>query len=346
MFEQTAGRGRRREYCTVECRRHAQREREGRLSQQPSHSPLGRPLAEDLQALAAGLLTAEYGGLGLEKLLRLARELAKEVECYTAAAVHDARAAGSGWEKVARAAQVSVPTARLRWNEKQVVRMMHRRAARQPLIGVAAAEGQNSGDPEQPAVRASQRLASALSYLHRASGLTIREVAERTGLSASYVSRILSGERMPSWSVTASLARVFDGEADHLSALWASTHEVTHPTRHPFPRQLARLQDALRGQYLAAARPDPSHLCRIRPGVLTPEIVEDLLSGEEVPDWDTTGAFVSALGGWPADIRPLWEETHYAFLMWLQSAPGGTRTETGAGNDEDDDPPTGCGPPR
>ncbi|MFD5752476.1 helix-turn-helix domain-containing protein [Streptomyces sp. NPDC127033] len=319
----------------MECREHARREREGKLPQQPSQSALGRPLAEDLQSLAAGLLAAEYGGQGLETMLRLAGDLAKEVECYAAAAVHDARAAGSGWEKVALAARVSTTTARMRWNEKQILRMMSRRAIRHTRGSGAGAEGLVTADAGQPAARASQRLASALSHLHRISDLTIREVADSTGLSPSYVSRILSGERMPSWPVTASLARACGGEAEHVRALWASTQGGTQPSRLPFPRQLVRLQDALRGLYLAAARPDPSHLCRIRPGTLTREIVEDLLSGEMVPDWDTTGAFVSALGGSPADIRPLWEETYYAFLIWMQSPPEGAEAAEPPGKDDD-----------
>ncbi|MBT2529923.1 helix-turn-helix transcriptional regulator [Streptomyces sp. ISL-99] len=320
-FEERQQPGRKREYCSLGCRQQAQRERDGRVPVQPSPSLVGRPIAEDLQGLAAGLLAAEYGGQDLETLLRLAGNLAREVEHYAAAAVSDARSAGAGWEQVARAAQISVPTARTRWNDQEVMRRMKRRAADKAAVHDGDAGGQSVADTGQSAARAGRRLASALSYLHRTSGLTIREVAEETGLSASYVSRILSGERTPTWSVTSALATAFGGEPEQVSVLWESAHSMTPVARQPFPHQAGRLRSALWGLYLAAARPDTAHLCRICPGVLTPEVVEDLLSGDLLPDWETTGAFVSALGGWPADIRPLWEEAHYAFLLWVHPLP-------------------------
>ncbi|MDH2394128.1 helix-turn-helix transcriptional regulator [Streptomyces sp. HNM0663] len=336
-FEQRTGRGRRRQYCTVKCRRQAQREREGRLPTQPAASPLGRSLAEDLQAMAARLLAAEYGGQELETLLRHAGDLAREVECYRAAAVHDARVSGTGWEAVAKAARVSVPTARLRWNGEQVRRAMDRRARQRARAAEVVADGAGAAEAGggERAVTGSKRLTSALSYLHRASRLPIREVAQHTGLSASYVSRILSGERLPSWPVMVSLVKAFGGDPAHLSALWESSHGVCVPARQAFPQQLARLRAALWGLYLAAARPGVAHLCRIQPGALTPESVEDLLSGDVLPDWETTGAFVSALGAGPAEIRPLWEEAHYAFLVWVHpmpdAAPGGMEADGAAG---------------
>jgi hypothetical protein len=46
-------------------------------------------------------------------------------------------------------------------------------------------------------------------------------------------------------------------------------------------------------------------------------MVKEMLAGRVVPDWRTTVAFVRAVGGTPADVRPLWEAVHYAFLVFL-----------------------------
>src|SRR5690242_11457894 len=82
-FAQTSGPGRKKEYCGLECRRKAQRERDGRLGQQArSALPLGRRIAEDVQALSSALLEAEYDGRPLPELLHCATELARELDHY------------------------------------------------------------------------------------------------------------------------------------------------------------------------------------------------------------------------------------------------------------------------
>ncbi|MFF5728193.1 helix-turn-helix domain-containing protein [[Kitasatospora] papulosa] len=251
--------------------------------------------------------------------MQRADALAKEVEYYAAGAVIDARAAGASWDQVARSARVSVPTARARWNQDEVKRRMERRSQDR---AAAAADPDPSGEDASveraPSLeQATKRLAAALSHLHRASEMTIRELAEAIGRSPSYVSRILSGTRKPGWSVTEALTLACGGDPAQLLLLWENAQATPPPVRLGFPAHLQQLRSALLGMYLAAHRPHFDHLCRIAAGVLTPEVIADLLNGEVMPDWRTTGAFVSALGQQPADVRPLWEHAHYAFLLRL-----------------------------
>ncbi|WSQ15126.1 helix-turn-helix domain-containing protein [Streptomyces sp. NBC_01231] len=330
-FERTGKPGRRQEYCTPACRRRAQRERSRTTvnTAQPTGSPLplARNIAESVQALAEGLLAAEYDEQGLAVLLGRAAELTREVEYYVCAVVHDARTQGGSWDTVAAAAAVSPATARSRWAEKTVRRRLERRASerstarqRDTAATHAVQPRPDSQEMGQSGERLSGKLSAALSHLHRGSGLSIREVADRTGLSASYVSRILSGERVPGWPVVETLAVLFGGDADELAVLWENAQGLTPPTRQALPDAAARLNAALRGLYLAAASPSPARIHEASAGKLSESTVKEMLGGRLVPDWKTTVAFVRAVGGTPADVRPLWEAVHYAFLVFLDPA--------------------------
>ncbi|MET9116060.1 helix-turn-helix transcriptional regulator [Streptomyces longwoodensis] len=328
-FAQTSGPGRKKEYCSLECRRKAQRERDGRLGQQArSALPLGRRIAEDLQALAAALLEAEYDARPLKELLGHAREVTREVEHYMAAAVQDARNQAMSWEQVAEAAQLSATTARTRWPEGRVKERLKRRAAQRAVLRQPGAPLMDDPDAaersprSQAAERASAKLASALSHLHRASDLTVREVAEQTSLSPSYISRILSGERTPQWPVVSALAELFGGEPDELRVLFDSAHGLVAPTRHAIPDAVARLRAALRGLHLAAGRPHSGVIRKASHGTLSTQAIGEILGGVMVPGWEQTAALVTALGGWPADVRPLWEAVHYTFLLCTDPEEG------------------------
>lgn len=61
---------------------------------------------------------------------------------------------------------------------------------------------------------AGQDLATVLSSLQCASGLSLRTLAGRTGLSASHLSRLMNGERFPTWENVAVLARACGADPD------------------------------------------------------------------------------------------------------------------------------------
>jgi transcriptional regulator with XRE-family HTH domain len=179
------------------------------------------------------------------------------------------------------------------------------------------------GDREatQAAARASRKVALALSFLQRHSGLPIKEVAQRTGLSPSYVSRILSGDRLPTWSAVQALAEIFEGDAADLRLLWEAAQGLARSPRPSLQEAIDRLSGALRGMYLAAGCPPYDRVSKTSAGAVEPAVIEGVLTGRIVPCWETTSTLLTALNARPSDVRGLWEDANYAFLVCLRLSP-------------------------
>ncbi|WP_443057548.1 helix-turn-helix domain-containing protein [Streptomyces sp. IBSBF 2806] len=92
-------------------------------------------------------------------------------------------------------------------------------------------------------------LTRALSQLQHLSGKSRRELAHDTHVSASYVSRVLTGERCPSWKIARRLTLACGGDPAENQPLWAAA-------RGQIPTHRQSLPAALRGLHLAA-RPTP-----------------------------------------------------------------------------------------
>jgi transcriptional regulator with XRE-family HTH domain len=157
-------------------------------------------------------------------------------------------------------------------------------------------------DNGPPAQGPAATLARALSHLHRLSDRTLRALSEEADVHPSYVSRVLSGERLPSWKVTRKLVAACDGDPEELRPLWntARGYRVVQPTSLPA---------ALRGLHLAAALPEPALISARTPEDLSENDIIRMLNGSWTPDWRSVGHLVSALHGEPETVRPLWEAT-------------------------------------
>ncbi|MER6093385.1 helix-turn-helix domain-containing protein [Streptomyces bluensis] len=325
-MEQNTGAGRRRSYCSTACRRRAQRNRQARkVPVVAVQGPLGGAVAAEVRRLAQQLLDSEMRQEELGTLLERAEAIRRELDIYTAAAVQDARHRGEKWESVARAAHVAAETARARWGPERVARMMdlhanEKRAAparwrgSQPAWLVDAPED-TVGDPSAEVVSPASQLASALTQLQGASGLTIREVADSTMLSPSFISRVLSGDRLPTWDLTCSLAVLFGADPAELRVLFEAAHGMTAHGRQPVAAAIAQLHAAVRGLYRAAKSPSAERIERLSSKTVSALEARRVLAGIDVPEWEVLAALVCALGGRPIDFKPLWEAVHYTFLM-------------------------------
>ncbi|MET9378843.1 helix-turn-helix transcriptional regulator [Streptomyces sp. NPDC002992] len=268
------------------------------------------------------LVEAELASAPLAEVMDLADRLQREMTCFVAVAAHDARAVGASWKDVAKATGSTVEVARARWNPGKVKRLLKRRAAEQALQGsfpshVAVPGAGGGAEVNQPA----RKLAAALSYLQRISPVSIAEAARQADLSPSYISRILAGERLPAWPVVHMVATIFGGTAADVRLLWEQAQGLPATSRLSMRTAAERLHSALRGLHLAASCPDPAELCAgtgVAPGLVTA-----VLAGEHVPDWPTTAVLVSRLQAAPADVRPLWEDVHYAFVASEDLFPAG-----------------------
>ncbi|MEU9381291.1 helix-turn-helix transcriptional regulator [Streptomyces sp. NPDC048279] len=323
---QNTGAGRRRRYCSTACRRRAQRSRQVRSAPVAAvQGPLGGAVAAEVHRLAQQLVDSEIRQEELGTLLERAEAIRRELDIYTAAAVQDARHRGEKWESVARAAHVAAETARARWGPERVARMMglhanEKRAAparwRGPQpVRLADASETTACDAGADALSPAGQLASALTQLQTASGLTIREVAESAMLSPSFISRVLSGDRLPTWDLVCSLGRLFGSDPAELRVLFDSAHGLTAPGRQPVADAIAQLHAAVRGLHKAAKAPTAERIEQLSAKTVSAFAARRVLSGIDVPEWEVLAALVNALGGRPLDFKPLWEAVHYTFLM-------------------------------
>ncbi|MGW2858197.1 helix-turn-helix domain-containing protein [Streptomyces sp. NPDC001205] len=268
------------------------------------------------------LLEGEHTQIDLGELMARVRGVADELECYAAAAVSDARARGMSWESVGQAAFIAPVTARARWRQAEITRLFQRHreqhAARDVEAPPTGQVRQLTDEASLAQARGTHSLAGALTFLLRHSSLSIKEVAGRTGLSPSYVSRIVAGERVPTWEAVWDLARALGGDPADLRALWEGAQGLTRPARPPLDEAVERLGAALRGVYLAAGCPGYERVSQLTEGVVDAAIVEGALLGQVVPCWETTSALLTALHARPCDLRGLWDDANYAFLVCLQ----------------------------
>ncbi|MFB9558605.1 helix-turn-helix domain-containing protein [Streptomyces roseoviridis] len=167
------------------------------------------------------------------------------------------------------------------------------------------------GTPSPPSTSQASALAKALSNLQRQNKPSYSTLGQAAGVSRSYISRILSGERIPSWPVTRKITIACGGDPEVLRPMWeaARGYRIAQP-----PDFYA----ALRGMQLAAGNIRPQELSA-RTG-LAEHRVTGLLRGTDTADWTTVSTLVTALRGEPDAIRPLWQATQRAHPGW----PGST----------------------
>ncbi|MEU9372005.1 XRE family transcriptional regulator [Streptomyces avermitilis] len=254
-------------------------------------------------------MEAEHRDGDLQELVERAMAVGAEVAHYLGAAVHDARATGASWSEVALKARVSEATARAKWGPRTLRRQMRQRARQAAVPEVIAVEaGQLTGSPEYR-----QRLGAAVSFLLRVQGVTAQAVAQEAGVSPSCVSRLLAGQRVPDWPVVFTIVTAASGRPEEFRLLWEWARGHRQPSRRSAAASLTRFHGALRGLQWAAGQTSPrlEILTRRSDG----DTVAAVLRGELVPDWATTHQIVQRLGGNPEQVRPLWEDVQYTFLL-------------------------------
>jgi transcriptional regulator with XRE-family HTH domain len=183
--------------------------------------------------------------------------------------------------------------------------------------------------PSLPPVsrRATSRLAPILSHLQRAARIPLRQLGTHTRVSASYLSRVLCGEKFPSWELTERFARACGADPMALRKVWED-EKLSGPAT-PAPDAFATapttvqavqvrdaliepLHSALRSLHRLAGSPSARAIASVAGDGLTPEQVTELLEGACVPDWSSVCRFVHVLDAEPTFFQPLWEAAHRA----------------------------------
>ncbi|MER7850628.1 helix-turn-helix transcriptional regulator [Kitasatospora sp. NPDC096077] len=314
-------RGRRRRFCTDRCR-----SADHRKTKTPPVDPTPE-LDLAVVQIAAGLMTSARRlrnvarsadpALGDVAELAIVAEIGKDYEELVNAVVLQARRRNVRWPAVAEILGVSAGTARTRWEEAKAARLLARRRERgrktaRPRGSSPRSRGSRNRRTAG-ALDAQDRLASALSHLLRSSGCFMREIAEEAGVSTSYISRAVSGERMPRWDVVASFAQRCGADPEQLRVLWEEANGK--PTARPFfagrpqahDSAVFQLASAIHGLHLAAGRPTAQFIATHSPHTLTTEKAAIVLASPELSPWPDIEAVVTVLQGPPEVIRPLWE---------------------------------------
>lgn len=332
-FDRRSSHGRRPTYCSDKCRSAAYRARAATRNGSnrgapPDHDAdvlrIGEALVRQAQRLQR---SARFRAPGNPlEVLQLYTNLMRDVADFGAVAVRQAREYGASWDQIGAVLSMTGSAARSRWPEAKVERTLRQRELRRTSRGTQTEPGKPShttqpvpapirntagGAPPGPHAQ----LAKALSHLQRTSNKSVRAIAREISVSPSYISRLLIGERRPSWAVATRFIQACGGNPEDVRPLWDKTHARQPPPAMPpageeFTEAAATLQATLRGMYLAAAEPDPPLLCNVPGTNLTPPQVKSLLNTPQpqlLLHWPAIDGLVTALRGQPDEVRPLWE---------------------------------------
>ncbi|MEV5950387.1 helix-turn-helix transcriptional regulator [Streptomyces sp. NPDC051993] len=343
------GRGRPADYCGQACRQAAYRERHKKrdvpltgsadAASPPSEtSPVRQELLElslniqsDLRHLIR-LMTPGPQPSAVE-CVELAAQIQQRMQTLLSGTVVLARERRIAWEVLGTALNLSPETARRVYHRGNFQRRLHMEApTSKPLQAIddvdVAGESATSPPappleqaPAPPSVRTSRRaanqLAPILSRLLRESRLSVRQLSLRTQVSASYLSRVLSGEKLPTWELTERVALALGADSEALHKVWSdernrdAARRAGHDPGDDLASTLDPFHSALRSLSRMAGRPSSSRLRTVIGNVLTEREISAVLRGDLIPDWDHTQQLILAMDGEPTFFRPLWERARY-----------------------------------
>ncbi|MGA4980112.1 helix-turn-helix domain-containing protein [Streptomyces cinereoruber] len=207
----------------------------------------------------------------------------------------------------AMAAQVGVGPDRLRkkYRAQDVKERLRTRRRPRPnrWASRAGGESRNGQGTREPR----QRLAAALTRLHRSSGRSQKQAAKDLGIHASYLSRMLSGERPTSWTYVKKIVDAAGMSAETFKPLMEVAVGGPPSTGGDPGTYLRNYLAALR---YACGNPTEDDILTSAKGSLTRLELRTALHGPRVPDWPVIQNLVTALYGVPCPAEPLWQAAY------------------------------------
>ncbi|WP_326693392.1 helix-turn-helix domain-containing protein (plasmid) [Streptomyces sp. NBC_01795] len=163
-------------------------------------------------------------------------------------------------------------------------------------------------------MRARKQLAPVLSRLQRAARMPLRHLGLRVGVSASYLSRVLAGQRFPSWEVTERLGRALGADVCTLRRIWEDEDRyLTVEKLHRKSRASTSLGKATPGADLASAlsalhqrcgTPTARAIAIVLDHALTPEQISAALNGHTAARLAIHRTARASPSGRPRDLLP------------------------------------------
>ncbi|MFI1769134.1 helix-turn-helix domain-containing protein, partial [Streptomyces sp. NPDC020800] len=317
--------GRPGEYCSTTCRQRARRLRQA-AEQTPDTEEFDQALRVQLNQilhLSRELLHCldQPGTPATAPLEQMAR-LQVLAERLTPNMVARSKRRGASWEQIGTPLGMSKDTARKKWAPARRTPGTQRPLPAPPRPPAPAGPdgpapagsppGSGTDDPASDAPAATvtiplatlagQDLANVLSSLQRASGLSLRALATRTGLSASHLSRLMSGERFPPWKNAAALARACGADPEVLRRVWETSNSRRDSQARP-----DSLASALRFLHLRAGSPTPWAIAITSGNQLDQDRITALLDGTTTGEWEEIERLIQLLDGETTYFLPLWE---------------------------------------
>ncbi|MEV6011296.1 helix-turn-helix transcriptional regulator [Streptomyces sp. NPDC051976] len=237
--------------------------------------------------------------------------LSRMVETLTAGLVGRARLGRVPWARLGPALAMQPDTARRTYRAEKVNRRM--RSAERSGLPVPAKVPPPASPHAVAASHPRSHLAPVLARLHRASDMSLRQLADRLNISTSQASRILSGERFPSWHLTERLAHACGADPLVLRKVWEDEklreEQPPQPGEHPpDDNPVDRLRVALQTLHIKAGRPAPEVLAEATRATCWPTEICAVLDGH-IPHWPLLADLVQTLDGDVSYFHPLWEAT-------------------------------------
>ncbi|QPP05149.1 helix-turn-helix domain-containing protein [Streptomyces bathyalis] len=318
------GPGRTRIYCNTACSSAAKRR-----SSNSERTNETRKVAEDIRWHAEQLLAAAQDDAPLQEHRLHCDAIRTALEAHEAAAVAAARNRGQTWAEIGAVVGLTTDAARHRWNatRHQGAMARHQQRTGQWAAQHGTATAPSEETPPQPVypglppgiyVRETEdgdaglhgpslnQLSLALSHLQRASGRSLRDLADAIDCSASYLCRVLSGERKPSWRVVERLASACGGHPEDLQVLWREASGLEPLPQWREDSAVRAFHASIRGLHLAASRAPAEDICA-GAKELDPNEVASLIHGEDILDWPTVSRVIRQLRGQPGRILPVWK---------------------------------------
>lgn len=319
--DQSGGAGRPRQYCSEAC---------GKAYRTYRRTSSMQPKTADVDGYAVWV--AEQAAQHFQEIVRLVRDgqfltgLEKLTESHrvtgdlTAAVVQQARTRKHKAADIAAALSISIDKLSRDFSAEACGRRQQRRVRnsapsaprfRKPPSKRGKRDDTGSGGGADGCAGlarldgADTPLAKALTHLHRASGKTLRAAGGESHVTASYLCRVLAGERLPSWKVTQRLGLAYGVDPADLRPLWEAARGYT-------ASEPPSLDAALRGLHLSAARPSYAAIRALSRDTLSVEDIRGMLDGSQVPEWECVGLLVEVLNGQAETIRPLWKAARLA----------------------------------
>ncbi|MFE3152234.1 helix-turn-helix domain-containing protein [Streptomyces sp. NPDC059218] len=330
----------------------------------PDTSDFDHHLHRELDTVCAEIRDLQHAlrtpAPAVEQPLELLLQLQRRLDQLTPPVVGRTKRLGASWEVIGRLLGMNKDTVRKKFNTSVVQRALTRAHIKgpatrsaprhippaaptppgepigpQPLAMQAAPHGQTDADtgpdgensqpsPDTGPAPGPADFACVLSSLQRASRHSLRALSKKSGLSPSFLSRAMNGERFPSWEATADIARACGADPEVLKKVWDDAD--ARRLRKPRPESLA---SALRFLHQRAGSPTPTSVSASSCYALAPDHITHLLDGTTIGTWEDVQTLIQTLDGEYTYFEPLWKQ---AAAEATASAPAPHPPGQGAAN--------------